>query len=152
MENPSKFIVDPQIDKPWGNTLREKLHEPCACGIQIGGAKERQQLPTSVRYSCASPISYIAMLKPMLTTSLSKRRPRINSLLTWKRPSTASENSIGSSTQQSASLVYHLENYSDSSSVTEELRLIQRRSMPSWPWTLQLPSRTSRSLQAAWQP
>ena len=26
-----------------GNTLREKLHEPCACGIQIGGAKERQQ-------------------------------------------------------------------------------------------------------------
>ena len=32
-----------RIDKPWGNTLREKLHEPCACGIQIGGAKERQQ-------------------------------------------------------------------------------------------------------------
>ena len=31
------------IDKPWGNALREKLHEPCACGIQIGGAKERQQ-------------------------------------------------------------------------------------------------------------
>jgi len=25
MENPSKFIVDPRIDKPWGNTLREKL-------------------------------------------------------------------------------------------------------------------------------
>ena len=23
------------IDKPWGNTLREKLHDPCACGIQI---------------------------------------------------------------------------------------------------------------------
>ena len=52
----------------------------------------------------------------------------------------------------SASLVYPLENYSDSLSVTEELRLIQRRSMPSWAWTLQLPSRTSRSLQAAWQP
>ena len=39
------FLVSlvPWIDKPWGNTLREKLHEPCACGIQIGGAKERQQ-------------------------------------------------------------------------------------------------------------
>ena len=24
---PSKFIVDLRIDKPWGNTLREKLHE-----------------------------------------------------------------------------------------------------------------------------
>ena len=33
----------PRIDKPWGSTLRENLHEPCACGIQIGGAKERQQ-------------------------------------------------------------------------------------------------------------
>ena len=48
-----------------------------------------------------------------------------------KRPSTASENSAGSSTQPSASLVYPLENYSDSSSATEELRLTQRRSMPS---------------------
>ena len=40
------FLVSlvPWIDKPWGNTLREKLHEPCACGIQIGGAKERQHL------------------------------------------------------------------------------------------------------------
>ena len=39
------FLVSlvPWIDKPWGNTVREKLHEPCACGIQIGGAKERQQ-------------------------------------------------------------------------------------------------------------
>ena len=38
------FLVSlvPWIDKPWGNTLREKLHEPCTCGIQIGGAKERQ--------------------------------------------------------------------------------------------------------------
>ena len=25
-----------------GNTLREKLHELCTCGIQIEGAKERQ--------------------------------------------------------------------------------------------------------------
>src|SRR6185437_9404453 len=32
------FLVSlvPWIDKLWGNTLREKLHEPCACGIQIG--------------------------------------------------------------------------------------------------------------------
>ena len=38
------FLVSlvPWIDKPWGNTLREKLHEPCTCGIQIGGTKERQ--------------------------------------------------------------------------------------------------------------
>ena len=43
-----------------------------------------------------------------------------------------------------------LENYLDSSSATEESRLIQRRSMPSWPWTLLLLSRMCRSLQAAW--
>ena len=36
MENLGQFFVDQRIDKPWGNTLREKLHEPCACGIQIG--------------------------------------------------------------------------------------------------------------------
>ena len=31
------FLVSlvPWIDKLWGNTLREKLHDPCACGIQI---------------------------------------------------------------------------------------------------------------------
>ena len=42
------FLVSlvPWIDKPWGNTLREKPHEPCACGIQIRGAKERQQKET----------------------------------------------------------------------------------------------------------
>ena len=35
------FLVSlvPWIDKPWGNTLREKLHEPCACGIQIGALR-----------------------------------------------------------------------------------------------------------------
>ena len=27
------------IDKSWGNTLREKLHDPCACGIQIGALR-----------------------------------------------------------------------------------------------------------------
>ena len=38
------FLVSlvPWIDKPWGNTIRKKLHGPCACGIQIGGTKERQ--------------------------------------------------------------------------------------------------------------
>ena len=44
MENPSKFIVDPRIDKPWGNTQGKSYHEPCACGIQIGGVSERQHL------------------------------------------------------------------------------------------------------------
>ena len=55
------FLVSlvPWIDKPWGNTLREKLHAPCACGIQIGGAKERQQaflapLPGNHRFKIQS--------------------------------------------------------------------------------------------------
>ena len=39
MENLRWFFVDPRIDKPWGNTLREKLYEPCACGIQIGALR-----------------------------------------------------------------------------------------------------------------
>ena len=39
MENLRKFFVDPRIDKPWGNTPREKLHKPCACGIQIGALR-----------------------------------------------------------------------------------------------------------------
>ena len=43
MENPSKFIVDPRIDKPWGNTLREKLHNPVHLRYINWGAKERQQ-------------------------------------------------------------------------------------------------------------
>ena len=43
MENLRQFFVDPRIDKPWRNTLREKLRDPCACGIQIGGVSERQQ-------------------------------------------------------------------------------------------------------------
>ena len=33
-----------------GNTLRGKLHEPCACGIQIGGAKERQHPHNDINY------------------------------------------------------------------------------------------------------
>ena len=35
------FLVSlvPWIDKLWGNTLREKLHDPCACGIQIGALR-----------------------------------------------------------------------------------------------------------------
>ena len=61
-------------------------------------------------------------------------------------------NSVGNSTQPSVSLAYPLENYPGSSSATEESRPTQRRSMPSWPWTPQLLSRTSKSLQAAWQP
>ena len=54
MENLRQFFVDPRIDKPWGNTLREKLHEPCTCGIQIGGANERQQAPSHRSTSSSS--------------------------------------------------------------------------------------------------
>ena len=43
MENPSKFIVDPRIDKPWGNTLSKKLHDPVRLRYINWGAKERQQ-------------------------------------------------------------------------------------------------------------
>ena len=40
------FLVSlvPWIDKPWGNTLREKLHDPCACGIQIGALRSVNKL------------------------------------------------------------------------------------------------------------
>ena len=68
MENPSKFIVDPRIDKPWGNTLREKLHEPCACGIQIGGVSERQQ----------------AFLAPL--PGIGNSNPRAIYLIFWANP------------------------------------------------------------------
>ena len=43
MENPSKFIIDPRIDKPCGNTLREKLHDPVRLRYINWGAKEHQQ-------------------------------------------------------------------------------------------------------------
>ena len=43
MEIPSKFIVDPQIDKPWGSTLREKLPWSVCLRYTNWGAKERQQ-------------------------------------------------------------------------------------------------------------
>ena len=39
------FLVSlvPLIDKPWGNTLREKLHDPVRLRYINWGAKERQQ-------------------------------------------------------------------------------------------------------------
>ena len=39
------FLVSlvPWIDKPWGNTLREKLHDPVRLRYINWGAKERQQ-------------------------------------------------------------------------------------------------------------
>ena len=43
MENLREFFVDPRIDKPWGNTLREKLHDPVRLRYINWGAKERQQ-------------------------------------------------------------------------------------------------------------
>ena len=40
------FLVSlvPWIDKPWGNTLREKLHDPVRLRYINWGAKERQQV------------------------------------------------------------------------------------------------------------
>ena len=40
------FLVSliPWIDKPWGNTLREKLHDPVRLWYINWGAKERQQI------------------------------------------------------------------------------------------------------------
>ena len=43
MENLEQFFVDPRIDKSWGNTLREKLHDPVRLRYINWGAKERQQ-------------------------------------------------------------------------------------------------------------
>ena len=43
MENLGQFFVDPRIDKPWGNTLREKLHDPVRLRYINWGTKERQQ-------------------------------------------------------------------------------------------------------------
>ena len=42
MENLGQFFVDPRIDKPWGNTLREKLHDLVRLRYINWGAKERQ--------------------------------------------------------------------------------------------------------------
>ena len=74
--------------------------------------------------------------KPMSMTLLSRLKAKISSSLTWKKPSTASENFVRNSTQQNVSSVYPLENNSDLSSVIEESKLTQRRSMPSGPWML----------------
>src|SRR6185437_14112259 len=46
MVNPSRFFVDPRIDKPWGSTLREKLPRSVRLRYINWGAKERQQWPT----------------------------------------------------------------------------------------------------------
>src|SRR6185436_1108337 len=43
MEIPSKFMVDPRIDKHWGSTLREKLPRSVRLRYINWGAKERQQ-------------------------------------------------------------------------------------------------------------
>ena len=43
MVNSSRFASDPRIDKPWGSTLREKLHDPVRLRYINWGAKERQQ-------------------------------------------------------------------------------------------------------------
>ena len=43
MVNPSRFASDPRIDKPWGNTLREKLPRSMRLRYINWGAKERQQ-------------------------------------------------------------------------------------------------------------
>src|SRR6185295_18126525 len=43
MEILSKFIVNPRIDKPWGNTLREKLPRSVRLRYVNWRSKERQQ-------------------------------------------------------------------------------------------------------------
>ena len=55
------FLVSlvPWIDKPWGNTLREKLHDPVRLRYINWGAKERQQaflapLPGNHRFKIQS--------------------------------------------------------------------------------------------------
>jgi hypothetical protein len=67
-----------------------------------------------------------------------------------EKPSTSCADSGGSSTRLSASSAYHKGNYSVSSLVTEELKLIQRRSLPSETWDLRKPSKMSRNSQGAW--
>src|SRR6185437_5784335 len=54
----------PSIDKPWGNTLREKLHEPCACGIQIGALRS---VNSTYLYKHGRGINFI---QPYLVLSL----------------------------------------------------------------------------------
>ena len=55
------FLVSlvPWIDKPWGNTLRENLHDPVRLRYINWGAKERQQaflapLPGNHRFKIQS--------------------------------------------------------------------------------------------------
>ena len=45
------FLISlvPWIDKPLANTLREKLHDPCACGIQIGALRSINTIDQLVR-------------------------------------------------------------------------------------------------------
>ena len=42
MVNPSRFAFDPQIDKPWGSTLREKLPRSVCLRYVNWRSKERQ--------------------------------------------------------------------------------------------------------------
>ena len=73
------FLVPlvPWIDKPWGNTLREKLHEPCSCGIQIGAAKEHQhrfwENCQNSRKNCSSPIMLISNSLDICSENLDTR-------------------------------------------------------------------------------
>ena len=43
MVNPSRFASDPRIDKPWGNTLTEKLPRSVRLQYVNWRSKERQQ-------------------------------------------------------------------------------------------------------------
>ena len=68
IENPSKFIVDPWIDKPWGSTLREKLPRFVRLRYINWGAKERQQ-------------AFLASLP-----GISNSNPRAIYLVFWTNP------------------------------------------------------------------
>ena len=68
MVNPSRFASDPQIDKPWGSTLREKLPRSVRLRYVNWGSKERQQ----------------AFLAPLL--GIGNTNPREIYLSFWTKP------------------------------------------------------------------
>ena len=68
-------MVDSRIDKPWGNTLREKLHEPCACGIQIGALRSVNNDKETLGTTWAR-FSLLVKSDPTMST--------LNPLVLWK--------------------------------------------------------------------
>ena len=76
------FLVSlvPWIDKPWGNTLGEKLHDSCACGIQIGALRSVNTWLYSTAHS--HPLEHTEMQSPP--------RSRVANLPSGERSASAS--------------------------------------------------------------